>query len=199
MFCDEALDAVEAIAAGDLTADGRVAAHLASCPNCALALESARQLERSLRLRAVPAPPAQFTSRTITRVRRAQWRSDQFLDAGFNLAIIAIVVGGLGISASGTADAFVRLPPTVTFALAPYGADLEKLAERARASLAKALCACTGAVELGLAAEPGLLTARIRAAPEQLAAMGRVLAELSPERVDDRLELRFVRPQLDVV
>jgi polysaccharide deacetylase 2 family uncharacterized protein YibQ len=48
--------------------------------------------------------------------------------------IIAIVVGGLGISASGTADAFVRLPPTVTFALAPYGADLEKLAERARAS-----------------------------------------------------------------
>jgi hypothetical protein len=54
-------------------------------------------------------------------------------------------------------------------------------------------------VELGLAAEPGLLTARIRAAPEQLAAMGRLLAELSPERVDDRLEVRFVRPQLDVV
>jgi polysaccharide deacetylase 2 family uncharacterized protein YibQ len=48
--------------------------------------------------------------------------------------VIAIIVGGLGISASGTADAFVRLPPTVTFALAPYGADLEKLAERARAN-----------------------------------------------------------------
>jgi len=92
MFCDEALDAVEAIAAGDLTADGRVAAHLASCPNCALALEGARQLERSLRLRAVPAPPAQFTSRTITRVRRAQWRSDQFLDVGFNVAIALVVV-----------------------------------------------------------------------------------------------------------
>ena len=29
--------------------------------------------------------------------------------------------------------------------------------------------------------------------------MGRVLAELSPERVEDRLELRFVRGQLDVV
>jgi hypothetical protein len=97
MFCDEALDAVEAIAAGDLIADGRVAAHLASCPNCALALESARQLERSLRLRAVPAPSAQFTARTITRVRRAQWRSDQFLDVGFNVAIglvaIAVVAG----------------------------------------------------------------------------------------------------------
>ena len=46
---------------------------------------------------------------------------------------IAIVIGGLGISASGTADAFTKMPAPVTFALAPYGADLEKLAERARA------------------------------------------------------------------
>lgn len=46
---------------------------------------------------------------------------------------IAIVVGGIGISASGTADAFTRLPAPVTFALAPYGADLDKLAEHARA------------------------------------------------------------------
>jgi len=47
--------------------------------------------------------------------------------------LISIVLGGLGISASGTADAFAKLPGTVTFALAPYGTDLEKLAERARA------------------------------------------------------------------
>jgi uncharacterized protein len=47
--------------------------------------------------------------------------------------LVAIVIGGLGISASGTADAFTKLPATVTFALEPYGADLEKLAERARA------------------------------------------------------------------
>ena len=47
--------------------------------------------------------------------------------------LIAIVIGGLGISASGTADAFAKLPATVTFALTPYGTDLEKLAERARA------------------------------------------------------------------
>jgi uncharacterized protein len=50
-----------------------------------------------------------------------------------DMPVIAIVVGGLGISASGTADAFGKLPATVTFALAPYGADLEKLGERARA------------------------------------------------------------------
>ena len=43
------------------------------------------------------------------------------------------MVGGLGISASGTADAFAKLPGSVTFALAPYGIDLEKLAQHARA------------------------------------------------------------------
>ena len=96
MFCDEALDTVEAIAAGEVMPDGRVASHLASCPNCALALERARQLEASLRQREVPAPPAQFTTRTLARVRRARWRSDQFLDVGFNVAIGLIAVAVLG-------------------------------------------------------------------------------------------------------
>ena len=96
MFCDEALDTVEAIAAGDLMPDGRVASHLATCPNCALALTRARQLEASLQRRAVPAAPAQFTSRTLARIRRARWRSDQFLDVGFNVAIGLIVLAVLG-------------------------------------------------------------------------------------------------------
>ena len=96
MFCDEALDAVEAIAAGDLTADGRIAEHLATCPNCAAALVSARQLERVLRRRGVPQPPSQFTGRTLARVRRARWRSEQFLDVGFNIAVILIVVAVFG-------------------------------------------------------------------------------------------------------
>jgi hypothetical protein len=46
---------------------------------------------------------------------------------------IAIVIGGMGISASGTADAMAKLPGPVTFAIAPYGADLAQLAARARA------------------------------------------------------------------
>jgi hypothetical protein len=46
---------------------------------------------------------------------------------------IAIIVGGLGISAMGTADALAKLPAPVTLAFAPYGPDLEQLAERARA------------------------------------------------------------------
>ena len=96
MFCDEALNAVEAIAAGELTPDGRVAEHLSSCPNCAAALVSARALEQMLRRRATPKPPAQFTTRTLTRVRRARWRSEQFLDVGFNVAIAAVVLAVIG-------------------------------------------------------------------------------------------------------
>ena len=96
MFCDEALDSVEAIAAGETTADGRIADHLASCPNCAAALVAARQLERVLQRRGAPTPPAQFTARTLARVRRARWRSDQFLDVGFNVAIVVLVAAVFG-------------------------------------------------------------------------------------------------------
>ena len=47
---------------------------------------------------------------------------------------IAIVVGGLGISATGTADALSKLPAPVTLAIAPYGTNLDALAERANAA-----------------------------------------------------------------
>lgn len=45
---------------------------------------------------------------------------------------IAILVGGLGISQSGTADAIARLPGAVSLAFAPYGAELERTVQRAR-------------------------------------------------------------------
>ncbi|WP_439572888.1 divergent polysaccharide deacetylase family protein [Phreatobacter sp.] len=45
---------------------------------------------------------------------------------------IAILVGGLGISQRTTAEALAKLPGAVSFAFAPYGADLERLAARAR-------------------------------------------------------------------
>ena len=47
---------------------------------------------------------------------------------------IAIVVGGLGISAVTTNDAIAKLPENVTLAFAPYGSDLPRLAARARAT-----------------------------------------------------------------
>ena len=47
---------------------------------------------------------------------------------------IAIVVGGMGLSQSATLNAATRLPGAVTLAFAPYGADLERQAARARES-----------------------------------------------------------------
>jgi anti-sigma factor RsiW len=96
MFCDEALDAIEPIAAGELKPEGRVAEHLETCPNCAAALADARALERLLAARPQPKAPAQFTSRTLARVRRARWRSDQFLDVGFNIALGVAAIAVLG-------------------------------------------------------------------------------------------------------
>jgi hypothetical protein len=49
-----------------------------------------------LAARPVPKPPQQFTIRTMTRIRRARWRNDQFLDVGFNVAISLIVLGVIG-------------------------------------------------------------------------------------------------------
>lgn len=92
MFCDEALEAIERIASGDLVADGRIADHLRTCPDCAGAFDTAKRLEQMLRQRVVPRAPAQFTTNTLGRVRRARWRNDQWLDLGFNLGVAAIVV-----------------------------------------------------------------------------------------------------------
>lgn len=49
------------------------------------------------------------------------------------MPIVAIVVTGLGVGAAKTTDAIMKLPPAVTLAFTPYGADPGKLAERARA------------------------------------------------------------------
>jgi polysaccharide deacetylase 2 family uncharacterized protein YibQ len=49
-----------------------------------------------------------------------------------NAPRIAIVVAGLGISAIGTSDALAKLPGPVTLAFAPYGANLDRMAARAR-------------------------------------------------------------------
>ncbi|MBI3436434.1 MAG: divergent polysaccharide deacetylase family protein, partial [Proteobacteria bacterium] len=46
---------------------------------------------------------------------------------------IAIVVSGLGIGTAATAEALAKLPGPVTYALAPYAADVDRLAARARA------------------------------------------------------------------
>lgn len=49
------------------------------------------------------------------------------------MPVVAIIVGGLGIGATRTADAIGKLPGAVTLAFTPYGADPGKSVERARA------------------------------------------------------------------
>jgi len=49
------------------------------------------------------------------------------------MPVVAVVIGGLGVGAAKTTDAIMKLPPAVTLAFTPYGADPGKLAERARA------------------------------------------------------------------
>jgi len=95
MLCDEVLEAIEPIAAGDLTPDQTVAAHLASCASCRAALDRARDIERMLQARAAPAAPPHFTSRTLARIRRDEWRRDQLLDAGFNTAVATLVLAAV--------------------------------------------------------------------------------------------------------
>jgi polysaccharide deacetylase 2 family uncharacterized protein YibQ len=45
---------------------------------------------------------------------------------------IAIVIGGLGVSATATANALSKLPALVTLAFTPYGTDLDPLVAQAR-------------------------------------------------------------------
>lgn len=47
---------------------------------------------------------------------------------------IALIVTGLGVSTSMTADAIAKLPGSVTLGFVPYGADVASLAVRARAA-----------------------------------------------------------------
>jgi len=49
-----------------------------------------------------------------------------------NAPRIALIVGGLGIGANGTAKALQILPASITFAFAPYGGDLARQVARAR-------------------------------------------------------------------
>jgi polysaccharide deacetylase 2 family uncharacterized protein YibQ len=49
-------------------------------------------------------------------------------------SMIAIVITGLGVSASATGDAISKLPPAITFGFVPYGADLQRWVVQARST-----------------------------------------------------------------
>jgi hypothetical protein len=101
MTCAELADLIDPIAAGDVTADAAVSAHLATCASCARALDEARRLDTLLRARLVPSAPSQFTQRVVNRIHRATWRREQIVDGIFNIAMVAaalLVAVGLWIA-----------------------------------------------------------------------------------------------------
>ncbi len=55
------------------------------------------------------------------------------LTPGRNQPRIAILIGGMGLSPQATAEAISRLPADVTLAFAPYGNNLQRQVDRARA------------------------------------------------------------------
>lgn len=98
MDCD-ALDLRLEALADDLAPDAGEAAHLSTCARCQARLRLARSMERVLQAREVPEPPDGFTAAVMARVQRERWRSEQLVDAGFNIAVAA----GLGLIAAGLA------------------------------------------------------------------------------------------------
>jgi hypothetical protein len=45
---------------------------------------------------------------------------------------VALIIGGLGVSASATTEAIAKMPGAVTFAFMPYGSDVDRFVARAR-------------------------------------------------------------------
>jgi len=131
--CDDVQNAIELIAAGEMTPDAQMASHLATCRSCASALETAQRIDALLRQRPVPAPPAQFTRRTMASIRRARWRNEQMIDWGFNaaLALVALtIVAGIWIVFSRSGFTFVG-----NGALQLFGAGMRTFVQRVSPSL----------------------------------------------------------------
>lgn len=105
MSCEDVQGLIDQIAAGEIAPAPEVAAHLDGCDNCARELAWARRLERLLSLREEPRASSRFAAAVLARVRQDRWRSEQYLDIGFNVAIafsIVLVVGGLWLLAHAT-------------------------------------------------------------------------------------------------
>jgi anti-sigma factor RsiW len=90
--CNDALNLVEAIAAGELEVDAQVRSHFETCPRCAAALASARRLEAVLLARPALEPPPRFTEIVLARIRKERWQHEERVDRIFNVAIVFAVL-----------------------------------------------------------------------------------------------------------
>ena len=106
-------------------ADGADKAGAEAAPAMAMTGIDARLLEKS-RYGMIPVVADGLKPFTV-------YAADADRTKAARMPVVAIVVGGLGVGAAKTADAIMKLPPAVTLAFTPYGADPAKLTERARA------------------------------------------------------------------
>jgi anti-sigma factor RsiW len=101
MQCGELQDLIEPLAAGDIVPADEVARHLEGCVSCAASLALARRIDRTLASLETPAAPPSFAASVIRRVRRQRWRSERYLDFGFNAAVVisvGLVIGGIWLA-----------------------------------------------------------------------------------------------------
>jgi anti-sigma factor RsiW len=105
MRCTDIDELIEPIAAGEIEPDAVMSAHLQSCEVCGRALAMARQIDLVFAAQPAPEPPPGFTAALMTRLRRERWRSEQFLDVAFNVAVgLAVAVGVGGVVMVATAS-----------------------------------------------------------------------------------------------
>lgn len=100
MECNAATDLIEelAVEAADVT-DARLAAHLQTCARCRARLSRARAIHAVLAARPTPQPPAHFTTDVMARIRHERWRAEQWLDTGFNIAVVTgVLFIGAGVA-----------------------------------------------------------------------------------------------------
>jgi anti-sigma factor RsiW len=91
-------DVLDAVAAGDRALTDDDQAHLDACRACRARLALARQVERALAARPVPAVPVGFTAAVLARVGQERWRTEQAVDLGFNIVValgMLLVAAGL--------------------------------------------------------------------------------------------------------
>ena len=98
MTCDDVLQIVEAIAAGDVEVDSALRAHFETCPRCASTLASARRLETMLAARPSQRPRTASLRPCSQGSGSEQWQSEERVDRLFNVAIVIallLVVGSV--------------------------------------------------------------------------------------------------------
>lgn len=123
-----------------LTADGGTSAADQVPPAQEILPETSTPVDR---LPAAPLPglvadgphgPLPIISSAGVRVSEAYARPAGLTLATATLPKVALVVGGLGISETATRNAIENLPPEVTLSFAPYGRNLQRWIDQARAS-----------------------------------------------------------------